>query len=249
MTSPPVMPAQPIVPPPQTNMGTMQADGMPMVTSVKPPIDFVTFDSNRLEYLYRIDSSTLKPSDSNLNSWQYAAASSVSFPKPTQFYDRWMCPRDYKFLGTAFHNVDFEITLLAIKPPDTTGKILIEHLPEGRMDMSNTSLADRGSGGLVYKEVWDVGATPVFTFKIAPPNYLSHRPSRTFRMIVSDYLVTCGYNLSWLTPYQNGSIYPDSFTIFVFSRWNFVGYFPMLPSLNSLDDSALRDVQALVPAP
>lgn len=147
--------------------------------------------------------------------------------------------RDLALFGSTFHDVTFEITFMAIKPPDTTGKIKIEELPDkryflGNVDIDLTTLGAAGHG-MALKHIWDVGETDTYTLTITPPSYLPHRPTWNLAGNPDSLMTTC-LDLSWDTAYKHGGIYPANFTILVFTRWFLKTYVPVIPHIRNIDN-------------
>lgn len=246
MPTPPIMPITPIIPPAQTNMGVMQENGMPVVSLLNPPDDMVDFDTPRQEYCYRVKSSDFDLQDPI---WIYAANNFMSNdPANTeQYVQRFSTPREFKYLASSFvSSLKVKMTFVAIKPPDTTGKILIEHVPDGRYQPSKIDVADTDSGFL-YKEIWDVGVTPTFSTTMTIPNFTPLRSTRANMQHISDFLITSGFYMSWFSKYMPGSIYPPSFTILIFSEWDIQTAVPILPNIKRYTDTMFIDTQSMEP--
>lgn len=225
MPTPPILPEIPLVPPPQTAAGTLQDTGLSQVTSIQMSSDMVPFDSDRLELVSVWNSGDL---DGSAIFPGYTTIGSEAAVIPP--------PREYALLSSTFHDIDFEIVLYAVKPPDTTGRILIREYPDSLMHDDNKQ-GSWSDNDLIqsYKHFWDVGVTPVYSFKLTPPSFMPHRLTHTSSQTPYDAFMSSCFTMEWLTPYMPGSIYPSNFNIYVFTRWNLKTYIPMLPFIIDTD--------------
>lgn len=222
--TPAVMPEQPNVPPPQTAQGTLHDMGLPILTNYVAPSSCVTPDDPRWEFTQSISSKSLSNTIIHPH-WIH------EFEDASNRNQIWPA-REYALASSMFHDVSFDVMFYAVKPPDTTGKILIEEYPDGRYNLEHLETYKSGSSMVrSYKHYWDVGASPMFNLTFTPPAFLNHRPTRYTAN--SDWVLSPFLLLNWLTPYMCGSIYPDDFDIWVFTRWNFTPYVPVLPHMKT----------------
>lgn len=236
MPTPPVTPLQPAIPPPQTSQGTLHESGLSITTDYKMAGDCVMpDDGGRWEIVDFYELST-PTTVLRLN---------IRGPNWTDS-GHLMPARNYGMLSSNFHDVALDFSLYAIKPPDTTGKILLEEIPDARYPLTDVdtseSVFNNAGFNRAAKHFWDVGESPIYTGTFIPPSYLAHRPTRDRFNSNSEAWFTSYILMSWATPYMHGAIYPSTFTILLFTRWNIRYYMPMLPHIFDMEDWTWRDV-------
>lgn len=226
MPTPPVFPLTPQVPPMNTATGILNDLGTPT-----PAITFSNlgeyFHPDITDQRYELyDIITLKTT-SEVGEEIY---SKFGIPLGTGSDYQPMVPaRAIKFMSCMYADLEVEFLFLAVKPPDTTGRIMIRYHPEYN-DLGAFQPLDDST-----RVLWDLGASPTCSFKFQPFCPINHRPTHLLEGMALDLKYRCKVSLEVDTPYLPGSIYPDSINIYVFSRVGMTTYMPVKPCRNDLN--------------
>lgn len=224
MPSPPIYPATPQVPAPNTATGILNDLGLPVVSQVDPLGDFFDPDMSDMRFEY-ISEFVFSSNGNNSDVLFQHIGNSLLYDLNSAYTPM----RMLKFLGSWYADVEWTYLFYAIKPAMTTGKLLIQYTPDNNY-----------SNDLTYNtysttKIWDLAESDTCTFDVKPWSPINHKPTRTKNGTALNFMpYAMSYpqkvSVSILTPYVPGSIFPTDIDIIVLSQVRIVPYLPVLPS-------------------
>lgn len=234
--TPPVYPLTPQIPNPQAVFGILQDSGVFTTDNVILPGITLNYSNakNHFEYITSIEFSN------NMQSNQLLANPMASLLRPGAK------PHINPLVALAFtcmhyYRIKVHYHFEAIKPPDTSGVFRITWVPASSFPIDN---AQQQSASQIF---WDVGKRPSLNFSVNIPSVMSFRPTSitSFNLpsnvddklsyFSSPYFARfqSSFVVERQTAYQNGALYPPSFTVLVFASIELDGYMLKGPSIGS----------------
>lgn len=222
--SPPDTKGQPQNPPPQTVEGTLQHEGMQMTLST--PLSGGFLDIQQIASLWRLTAvKTLSVNDNvgeHIFTWKTAFESGES--TWMNFMSHW---RSLAHLCFDFTSYNIEWRLWCVKPQRAVGKYYIRWAPFAFVGNTTTGTGVFGSGlasGRSPLVEWDLARTDYIDFVTPKLKRYARTATRVTAMGGGDYalhdeLENRGYcTLQCANPIKVGSIFPDTYDVFIFSR-------------------------------
>lgn len=240
--TPPIFPLVAQVPPAQTNIGSLNECGLPLLNTIKlngtPPNPELW--TRRLEYVGDFKMPITKEAGSVLTTFNVGKVVGSSENDYLSNDCNFIWPRILLLNSSVYFKTQVQFTFWAIKPPSTAGKIRIVYVPaHDDNDKSLSTTVEEGQDDTDMRQYtweWDLQTKPMFTITINGnnPNNMYPTCSETLIGAVNNQFAnfhpfadvpffnkTYGrINIFVQNQYTPGSIYPDSFTVKIFKHFN-----------------------------
>jgi hypothetical protein len=189
--TPPVYPLVAQVPPPQTNIGSLNENGLPILNTIKingePPNEELW--GKRLEYVDSFVVSTADTPGKLLMSFDPARLLGNKVNNTNYLECSLVWPRVLLFNSSIYFKAKIKYTFWAIKPPATAGKLRIVYIPgagyfhggdkDPTISYNNDVQQNDDTYLRNYMWEWDLATKNMFTITVEGNNPLDVFPTKT----------------------------------------------------------------------